>query len=286
MNTSTRVQTDEDIAKGALRERERVELNRRAGYGEQVPFPSFRRIVRPGAIPMYTGRLDGRAPLYVTIEWRDGQLSLTGVEGPKSNGDAWGGCGQCGVAADIEPYTANGWTAEMCARLGEVWERWHMNDIRAGCAHVEPGVSSVKLELRPLTWGDTYHERRRLVESAKATAQEYAEFCEWSGIVTRLCASKGPKHPALWGEVGENALRDGLVKEPGADSVTRYERTKAAGWVYPSEHPDGLLTRPCAVCGVKYGAQWLSEPVPVDVLEWLRGLPTEGAEAIPACWAR
>lgn len=44
-------------------------------------------------------------------------------------------------------------------------------------------------------------------------------------------------------------------------------------WVTHAEHPEGLLSRPCGVCGYKYGSAWLREDVPTDVLEWLRSLP-------------
>jgi len=45
------------------------------------------------------------------------------------------------------------------------------------------------------------------------------------------------------------------------------------GWVRPDEHPDGLLTRPCPVCGYKYGTAWLTEEVPPEVIEFLQSLP-------------
>lgn len=32
--------------------------------------------------------------------------------------------------------------------------------------------------------------------------------------------------------------------------------TKLKGWLYPSEHPDGILTKECPVCGYKYGTKW------------------------------
>jgi hypothetical protein len=72
--------------------------------------------------------------VYVTIEWqqRNGQneLSITGVIGPKANGDARGGCGQTGVPADID--FAPGWDADSAAKLAEIWKRWHLNGMQAG----------------------------------------------------------------------------------------------------------------------------------------------------------
>lgn len=48
---------------------------------------------------------------------------------------------------------------------------------------------------------------------------------------------------------------------------------KTLGWLRPEEHPDGLLCRPCPVCGYKYGSAWKKEEVPQDVINWLFNLP-------------
>jgi hypothetical protein len=81
--------------------------------------------IRPGAI-------SGIGDLFVTIEWKDGRLSISGVSGPKANGDACGSCGQnTGDLLEVSSF-ATGWSAGMCAKLAEVWERWHLNDMQAG----------------------------------------------------------------------------------------------------------------------------------------------------------
>ena len=45
------------------------------------------------------------------------------------------------------------------------------------------------------------------------------------------------------------------------------------GWLKPEEHPEGLLCRPCPVCGYRYGTSWVREQVPQDVIDWLFFLP-------------
>lgn len=42
-------------------------------------------------------------------------------------------------------------------------------------------------------------------------------------------------------------------------------------WVRPDEYPDGLLTKPCPVCGYKYGSQWLTEPLPLEIIAEVEG---------------
>jgi hypothetical protein len=68
-------------------------------------------------------------PVFVTIKWETPRLSITGVEGPKANGDCWGGAGQI----QLEPqHPAPGWQTDDVERLQAVWDRWHLNDMRAG----------------------------------------------------------------------------------------------------------------------------------------------------------
>jgi hypothetical protein len=43
-------------------------------------------------------------------------------------------------------------------------------------------------------------------------------------------------------------------------------------WVRRDEHPDGLLSEPCPECGYRFGSAWLYEPIPADVLEFVRSI--------------
>lgn len=56
---------------------------------------NFKKVLRPGAVKVWKHRGEGYAPLFLKVEYTDGRLSITGVEGPRENGDAWGSCGQC-----------------------------------------------------------------------------------------------------------------------------------------------------------------------------------------------
>lgn len=126
-------------------------------------------------------------PIFVKVHYRmergKDRLSITGVEGPKRNGNADGSCGQISLPEVYQP--APGWTVEMVTRLWEIWDRWHLNDL--------------------------FEVKNR--------------------------------------------------------------EQKAIGWLKPDEHPDGMLNRPCDVCGYKYGSAWLHEPVPAEVIAELRAFP-------------
>ena len=217
--------------------------------------------------------------VFCKIKHTDGQLSISGVIGPLSNGNAHGSCGQiimswkeydergCYSLADITP--APGWTADTIKQFFDAWHAWHLNDMRAGCAHQRAAWNpSEKIEVTSykLT-SDAYHRRLKLIEmAAAATARE--------------------KLPQLTDNdralLGLDDWYRARFNPPNADDALSgcYEvakrETKTAGWTYPHEHPRGILTKPCDMCGYRYGSAWLKEEVPADVLAFLASLPDAG----------
>lgn len=70
--------------------------------------------------------------LFIELNVADGRLSITGVEGPKANGDARGSSGQCmDTLREIITF-APGWNRTMVNRLYDIWDEWHLNDMQAG----------------------------------------------------------------------------------------------------------------------------------------------------------
>ena len=66
------------------------------------------------------------------IQFKDGKLSMTGVEGPKHDGNARGSCGQIVWHEwEISQY-APGFDADTERKLREIWGAWHLNDMQAG----------------------------------------------------------------------------------------------------------------------------------------------------------
>lgn len=71
-----------------------------------------------------------------------GRLSITGVVGPRSNGDAYGSCGQISDtireainAGEFKPNDAQGWTVPDVLSFLDLWDRYHLNDMRPECEH-------------------------------------------------------------------------------------------------------------------------------------------------------
>ena len=70
--------------------------------------------------------------IFCKIELDNGKLSITGVEGPKANGDARGACGQIILHSWGAIEYAPGWDAVKVQQFREVWDKWHLNDMQAG----------------------------------------------------------------------------------------------------------------------------------------------------------
>lgn len=66
----------------------------------------------------------------------EGELHITGVEGPKRNGNCHGSCGQIIMGWQDDParWTTKGanFNDEQLAEFMAIWGRWHLNHMRAG----------------------------------------------------------------------------------------------------------------------------------------------------------
>lgn len=74
--------------------------------------------------------------VFVTVVWDGEELHFTGVEGPKRNGDCSGGCGQIKMRWRENPecwtYGSPDLPRARVERLMELWDRWHLNHMKAG----------------------------------------------------------------------------------------------------------------------------------------------------------
>lgn len=92
------------------------------------------KVVRIGTVKeFYRGTIDMPTDVFCRIKFDGRRLSITGVVGPKRNGDAIGGCGQIKMSLDAKEVTpAPAWSTDMVNRFFATWRRWHLNDTRAG----------------------------------------------------------------------------------------------------------------------------------------------------------
>jgi hypothetical protein len=226
------------------------------------------RIIRPGRTT------DGN--VFIRIEYSNGgQLSLTGVIGPTCNGNCKGSCGQ--IVDDLTDITeyAEGWGKAEVARLREYWNAWHLNDMTPNCPHQVGPEWDTSRKINLIGYQRT-KEAGRLTSDAEA------------GKLSGRAYNKAKK--VLFGLEkwhGESVNADAVPSEVSALVAAGYlepwhwdhiEKTVTAGWTDATL--GGILSRPCPVCGYKYGSAWLKREVPAEVVAWLFALPE--SDAVPA----
>lgn len=220
-----------------------------------------------------------RAFAEIVYDEGKGALSIHGVIGPMSNGNCRGSAGQCidEIRAG-EPLTD--WDREMLDHFCDIWEQWHLNDMRPYCSH-QKKLGWDKLANKEVT---LYHYRLTMDALQK---QKDAEWAALRALREGKAFTPTPEQSMF------AALPSSItVPEPLTGKELEYYQptpktsynvigpteTKTLGWLRQNEHPDGLLCRPCPVCGYKYGTSWIKEDVPQDVLDWLFALPDSTVE--------
>jgi hypothetical protein len=117
-------------------------------------FANFVKTVRLGTLDLNRDYRPGRhnwASVYVKIEYHDGRLSFSGVEGPLANGNCKGSCCQIGQSLRAKANhlrLARGWNMAMLVQLLSLWDRWHLNDLRAGSPAQEEYLRAHPVEVK------------------------------------------------------------------------------------------------------------------------------------------
>lgn len=230
----------------------------------------MKKVINPCTCEVYTSR--GTTQMenaYVEIEYTDGRLSLHGVIGPRVGGNCMGSCGQCDEEISKGVPTED-WTQEMLEKLCDVWDKWHLNDMRAYCQHQ-----------KELGWREQAREkitlyRYRLKDEARKKKKE-AEKAALQAL------RNGEKFTPTEEQVFFAVMADSVEQyeelsspyyEPYNGVVYKPTETKTRGWVRYDESDKGILCKPCPVCGYEYGSAWLKEEVPQEIIDWLFALPT------------
>lgn len=111
------------------------------------------KVINPCKVNVGYTLQDHWVSVFCKIEYTDtGKLSISGVIGPKRDGDAYGGAGQIDMEFwhrnpehndkrydnPIKPgelLFTDGWDADMWLTFLEYWHDWHLNDMRSCCQH-------------------------------------------------------------------------------------------------------------------------------------------------------
>ncbi len=212
-----------------------------------------------------------QANAFVKIEFENGKLSISGVIGPKTNGDCWGSCGQC--TDEIRQGTPKeNWSKEMLNKLCDIWDEWHLNDMRPYCKHQKElgwdkkANKKVTLYHYTLT-AKALKEKNDVEKLALEMAKQGKTF---TPTREQIIALNREYFKTSWKEIDDENYQPKKSLYNGDGGSTEI---KTLGWLRESDHPDGILSKECPVCGYKYGSAWIKEDVPKEVIDWLFALP-------------
>lgn len=173
------------------------------------------------------------------------------------------------------------WDARRLLDVLDIWDRWHLNHMRASCEHQRAlGWSNLAAEERTIYFWRLNKDATKQTREALKAAEAALRRGETVALPDDVAAlAQLPDRVTTADDTPPGPLYEANRPQYEGDSYNRATETKTRGWLTPSDHPDGLLTAPCPECGYRYGTEWRKEEIPTDVLDRLRDLLTPGGRA-------
>lgn len=151
--------------------------------------------------------------------------------------------------------------------IHRLWKLYHLNDMHPECEHQHAlgWRELAKEEVTLYHWTlkhDILMEQKEIKELALnalkscetfTPTEEQARICSLSHSIT----TEGNNLDTEQREFYEprQALYAG---------DTEHEETKRLGWLSEKKHSKGILSKPCPVCGHRYGSAWVYYPIPPE----------------------
>lgn len=210
--------------------------------------------------------------VFCKIKFENGKLSITGVVGPKSNGNCFS-AGQC--IEEIRTGTpTKEWTKEMLEKFCNLWYEWHLNDMRPYCKHMKElgwdklAKEKVEIKTYKLTMEAFSKQQNAKRRALKCLKNHEGFFPTWEETICYILPYEqktyngSPLDRPEYYEFKEiNSLGDSNIEY------------KIRGHMNYEDNELGLLGKECPICGYKYGYSWIKEEVPQDVIDFLFNLP-------------
>lgn len=237
------------------------------------------KILNPGSIKI--GQI--KSPVFLRAKISNGTLSISGVIGPLKSGNSRGSCGQIDdtireaiKAGEFTPE--KGWNDHDISTLLDIWDKWHLNDLRVYCEHqkelgwYEQGLEKIKTyqwRLKPEISKKKKELEAEAIERAKSVPSNHSvgfhaqdrEILSLDQFITTREAELTGKNLRYY-----EATKDTYGYFTHVKEETRH-------WTRFDEDDRGLLAKPCPVCGYKYGTSWRKEALPDSVLETFKYWP-------------
>lgn len=155
-------------------------------------------------------------------------------------------------------------------KILRLWKLYHLNDMHPECEHQatagwrDKAVKKVNLYKFTMTTEAMYEQHK--IENAVIQAAKDGE---------NLRLSK-EKRTVLSLDYSITTPDDTLPENLAPYYKLKETEVKALGWLKETEHPNGILSKPCPVCGYKYGSSWVYFPIPENdekiIIELLGGV--------------
>jgi hypothetical protein len=210
---------------------------------------------------------DSREPsITLEIELKAGTLSICGNIGRDQ-------CGQCQdsikelMIGDNIKYQ-NGWTKTKLAKVLKVWDEWHLNDMHPECEHQAKDGTLEEARQEVTLYGYT------LKSEVSSQQRAIKDRTEKDILENRSARITEGEQELLKLEYWIKSL-DAVPPVHYIETKDGYNSTekKTRGWIDFAEFPSvGVMSRPCATCGYKYGTAWKKVELPKEVVDFVKSL--------------
>lgn len=139
-----------------------------------------------------------------------------------------------------------------------LWKLYHLNDMHAECEHqAELGWREIAKKEVVL-----YHfQMNREASKRRAEIKDNVIAAAAAGESILLTPNE---RNLLNNKFFINAFSEELPKTIAPLYELKNTERKMLGWLYEKDHPEGILCKPCPVCGYEYGSSWKYFPIPEE----------------------
>ena len=177
---------------------------------------------------------------YVTIEIKNGNASFIGSS--QNQG------GQ--MQDSIKPR--NKYEKALIA----MWNRWHLNNMNPNCKH-QKALWDLNKKIEIIHYKQDLEQR---FYNRKKHIKELVNKMLRDGRPVQLKPLSRELYflPYSLTNISIEVISPYFKQYYKED----HRETKGIGWLYEKDHPEGIMCKPCPVCGYKYGTAWLKEELP------------------------
>ena len=235
----------------------------------------MKRIFDFGCID-YEGRGTPKNRVTVEMEYKeDGdkkRFSVSAIVWNARHSDIVAG-GQC--LDTIAPYIKS----PVYSEILRLWELYHLNDMHPECEHQHAeGWHKLASEKVTLYHWRMTQEASKAQDEAKKAALSALKVGETFTPTKEQAFFAGLSYSlTTWTETPPTELAQYYEpKKPFYPGDKGHTETKALGWLHENEHPRGILSKACPICGYKYGNGWQYFPIPAEDEKIIYKLLKEG----------